>query len=40
MRKTENETIYKKCKYLLEKIKKNSKTSYYQRKLKLFKDMK
>ena len=37
MRTTENETIYKKCKYLFEKINKRSKTSYYQRKLKLFK---
>ena len=35
-RTTENEAIYKKYKYLFEKIKKKSKTSYYQRKLKLF----
>ena len=35
-RTTENETIYKKYKYLFEKVKKKSKTSYYQRKLKLF----
>ena len=35
-RTSENETIYKKYKYLFEKIKKKSKTSYYQRKLKLF----
>ena len=35
-RTTENETIYKKYKYLFEKIKKKSKTSYYQRILKLF----
>ena len=34
--KTENEAIYKRYKYLFEKIKKKSKTSYYQRKLKLF----
>ena len=33
---TENETKYKKYKYLFEKIEKKSKTSYYQRKLKLF----
>ena len=33
---TENRIIYKKYKYLFEKIKKKSKTSYYQRKLKLF----
>ena len=33
-RTTDNETIHKKYKYLYEKIK--SKTSYYQRKLKLF----
>ena len=33
---TENEAIYKKYKYLFEKIKKKSKTSYYQRKLKPF----
>ena len=32
---TENRIIYK-YKYLFEKIKKKSKTSYYQRKLKLF----
>ena len=38
MRKTENETIYKKGKHLFEKIKKKSKKSYYQCKLKLFKD--
>ena len=37
-RTTENETVYKKYKYLSEKIKKKSKTSYYQRKLKLFED--
>ena len=35
-RSTGNETIYKKYKYLFEKIKKKYKTSYYQRKLKLF----
>ena len=33
---TENETINKKNKYLFEKIRKKSKTSYYLRKLKLF----
>ena len=33
---TENETIYKKYKYLFEKIKEKSKTSSYQRKLKFF----
>ena len=35
-RVTENETIYNKYKYLFEKIKKKSKASYYQRKLKIF----
>ena len=35
-RAIENEIIYQKYKYLLEKIKKKSKRSYYQRKLKLF----
>ena len=35
-RTTENETIYIKYKYLFEKIKKKSKTSYYQHKLNLF----
>ena len=33
---TENETIYKKYKYLFEKIKEKSKTSSHQRKLKFF----
>ena len=37
-RTTENETINSKYKYLFEKIKKKSKTSCYQRKLKLFED--
>ena len=34
-RTTENKTIYKKYKYLFEKIKKKSKSRYYQGKLKL-----
>ena len=35
-RATENETICKKYKYLFQKIKKKSETSYYQCKLKTF----
>ena len=35
-KKTENETIYKKYKYLFEKIKEKSKASSHQRKLKFF----